>query len=1023
MKDSSNFLDKNNFISDKTNKFLKPNEDDSRDEINDANNSVEEKYELTLDNENILDEIDLKKIELSDEIERKEIEESDEKDDMASLLLNDGYYKSESQVLSIRSKINNDKEKTTMQDTAKKSYEKLGSKQSASGKNINSLKHEYGLGFSFQRWLRRLAFGGVVLAIIVIVFVSAATAWAVSQYNEAPNISEGNLFNIEESSVVYARDGKTKIFEFFENGKREYLNIEQIPEVMQLAVLALEDQYFYYNQDGIPWSNILGRVVDCVMAAGNNCAGGSGISQQLVKNVQDDRENTTERKVRELFTAIKLYQEGTNQDGKRVNKSDILELYLNWVPFSRNSFGVQAASKAYFGHEINARENAADPNSPLLLNPPKACYLAALVQRQSVFNLSINDPEGERFKEFTERKNACLEKLAGDDKNFSIRGDGKELYIKTQEELEYWKNLKVDFFTPKAEDPYPHFREYVQVEIVKFLNSIGLSEKDLYRRGLNIVTSIDPKIQRETEDVIKGSRPIINQSGGDNASAVVLDGPTGQIVAMVGSLDYFDDSIKGKNNIMLSAQQPGSSIKPYIYAMDFDKGYNPGTIIADTRTTFIDPQVNSQAFQPENYGNSYKGNISIRYALLNSKNIPAIKGALLGSGPGNANIKQGLSNFFNFTENIGLRYSCVEDSVKAKPNCETLPETGPNAQYASRCLAPTFIGACEIDGVTHATALNTLLQEGNLRTASPFISIIDKFGQELYTPDNRNKVYPNQDAKLNPLVAKQIANVMADQNRPEFGQFTRFFNIPNWQLASKTGTTNNNIDTWMVGGSPLYTTVVWAGRTDNKPMRRDTVASNLAAPIWQNIQKKLHADKKPVKFSTDGLIPVRMSGGKIVSSGGYSELLTQDQINIIKEFGTKVTNPKYEPKKENFYKGNNAKIIDSKFKEDPVVEESEENSSSQPSVSVSSSSSGPSSSSLKISTPASSSSTSIKLNGVQIGNTNSNEIEFSKDYILNEFNKNGASIDLNNELLTLTLETLNTDGTTNSYLYKDIKLY
>ena len=773
----------------------------------------------------------------------------------------------------------------------------VGKKSGLKAGSVKKLKVGVGFGSSIQRWLRKLAVTGVVVTIFVVLILSAATAWAINRYNEAPNISEGNLFNLKESSIVYARDGTTKIFEFFDTGKREYIPLEKVPEVMQLAILSLEDQNFYYNSDGIPWANIAGKVVDCGFSLGNDCAGASGILQQLVKNAQDDRENSFNRKTRELFTAIKLYQEGAKQDGKRVNKSDILELYLNQIPFSRYSFGVMMASRSYFGHDVDAKENPADPNSPYLLTPPKACYLAALVQQQSKFNNSINDKESPKFKEFEARKNSCLQKLAGDGRGFSIRGDGRPLFIQTDEELAKWTNLPIEFVSTKYEDPFPHFRGYVQNEIVKFLVANNLSKQDLYRRGLKIKTTIDPELQKKAEKTLLDARGAITKSGGDNGAAIILDGPTGEILSMVGSLDYNDESIQGKNNILLTPQQPGSSIKPYVYATALDRGFNPGTIIGDTDTTFTDPQINASPFRPRNYSRTFSGGRSIHYSLQNSLNIPAVKAGLLDSSEGNSNIVKGLDNFYNFSESAGVRFSCIDGAGTSTDKCESLPETGQEAQHRERCFAPVFIGGCELTALSHATGMNTLFQEGNLRTASPFISIVDRFGQELYNPNFRDKVYPQVDKKIKPEVAKQISWIMTDQNRREFGQYQPFFNIPDWKLAAKTGTTDGNRDTWMVGGSPLYTTVVWAGRTDNGEMNTDTTASNLAAPIWQSLQRVLHDGKKPVNFSTTGLKEVYLSASSGLQGGGNLELLSDEQIAKLKQYGSVVARPTYDPRK------------------------------------------------------------------------------------------------------------------------------
>ena len=762
--------------------------------------------------------------------------------------------------------------------------------------------------FTLQRIGRRLALSAVIFGIFGILFASAAFAWGINQYNNAPNISEQNLFNLKESSVVYARDGKTKIYEFVEYGRREYVKLEKIPEVMQLAILGLEDENYYYNNDAIPWKNLLGAVVECAKSGGGECRGGSGLIQQLVKNVTENKQGSIDRKIKELFTSIKLYNEGVKKDGNKLNRGDLLELYANWVSFGRAD-GVQQASKSFFGHAVDARENPEDPNSKLLLTPAKACYLAALVQLPGDFSQSVGKENSVEWKNFNIRKDACLYKLAGDGRAFSLRGEGKQILLDNAT-FEEAKNEKVVFVESKVEDPYPHFRGYVTDELKKFLLAINLNIDDIQTRGLKIITTIDPVIQKNAEEVIQGSKDKLLASGGDNAAGVVLDGPTGEIRAMVGSVDYNDKEIDGQVNILTSPQQPGSSIKPYVYASAFDKGFNPGTVILDTKTNFGTAGV---PYFPNNYAKDFRGAMSIHYALSNSRNIPAVKAGFLGSSAGNADDNEALNSFFGFTENIGLRFPC-DPSGDGKDACDSSPEFGKEAAYRKRCGVASFIGGCEIKPITHATGINTLLQEGNLRTASPFVSIIDKYGQELYTPDNRQKIYPQEDKKIKPEIARQIEYVMADQARPEFGQYQKYFTIPGWNLAAKTGTTDNNTDTFMVGGSPLYTTVIWAGRTDNKPMYTDTVASNLAAPIWQEIQVSLHKDKEVKDFKKDGLERVildRYTG--FFANYGNIEWLSADQIALLKEAGLKFSKPDYNPYNTNIFSTRSA-IIEKKIK-------------------------------------------------------------------------------------------------------------
>ncbi|NJK71425.1 MAG: transglycosylase domain-containing protein [Thermales bacterium] len=200
-------------------------------------------------------------------------------------------------------------------------------------------------------------------------------AWLITIWNNTPQIDSFN--EPIQSSIVYDRNGD-ELFKFFSEERREVVDIDRIPREMQLAIIALEDENFYYNESGIPWSNLVGASFKCFTRAGDNCRGASGLSQQLVKNITGDNQATVSRKVRELFTALKLNQEK--------NKQEILAMYLNQVPFGRNAYGIQEASKSYYGKDVSE------------LDIVQSCYLASFVQKPSTFSISLENQESDDFK-------------------------------------------------------------------------------------------------------------------------------------------------------------------------------------------------------------------------------------------------------------------------------------------------------------------------------------------------------------------------------------------------------------------------------------------------------------------------------------------------------------------------------------------------------------------------------------------------------------------------------------------------
>jgi membrane peptidoglycan carboxypeptidase len=831
-------------------------------------------------------------------------------------LLEQDNHKSTKSVLSGHTKIANEFTKSRLTAISSEENDKFGKKdKDVEVSSLSQLRQT--LGFSWKGFWHKIAIGAIVLGLLIIVVASGVAAIAIDKWNNTQSI-DTLISKPAESSVVYARDGKTELFKFYKDEKREVIKIADIPESMQLAVVAMEDENFFYNETGVPWSNLAGALGKCIATLGDECRGGSGLSQQLVKKVTGNDDRSLDRKITELFTAIKL-----NQD--KTNKYEILELYINWVPYGRSSFGVQEAAKSYFG------KNAKD------LDVVESCYLGSMFPQPEKFAVSLEsgeqNPDGTYVNSLREeleaRKNICLKKLH----TKQLKGTAFDVFIKTEEELntlikstgtlgrndaEYTairaaKNIP---FTPKPKSKFdtefPHFRDFVINELPK----LGLTESQLNTRGYKIITTLDPDKQREIEKIVKqGADEFVIPNGGDNASAVILDGPTGEIVAMVGSLGYDREDIQGKNNIMDGFRQPGSSIKPYVYATALSKGFNPGTVVVDAKTDF------GGGFSPGNYETGrYYGPVSLRKAIQGSLNLATVKTACIAAGEGattdSETCAKGITQVFDFGEQAGLRFPCYPptDNFNIKDSggefirkCDK-PETAFHA-YRDRCGLATAIGGCEVNGIAHATGINTLLQDGNLRTASPFISIKDSTGKEIYTGDNKQNAYPVQDKAIDPLIAKQMQNILSDYDarRYTFGSLAKNLELPEemCRVAAKTGTTDKFRDAWTVGGCSNYTSVLWVGRTDNKPMYQTASAGNAAAPIWKRMmvyleQDALNKNQKPKPFNTDGLIETRING--------QSEVITPLQKQKLDEANKRFAQNDYNPNKHNIFDNRSAVI-------------------------------------------------------------------------------------------------------------------
>ena len=707
-----------------------------------------------------------------------------------------------------------------------------------------------------------------VFLIIGFVLVATSLALFIDLWTGSPSLAT-ILKQPIQSSVVYARDGQTKIYEFFKEERREFVPISRIPKIMQLAVISLEDENFYKNEQGIPWKNMVGAMQKCLISGGDSCRGGSGLSQQLVKVMTNQKDNSVDRKVKELITAIKLNQEK--------NHTDLLEAYLNWVSFGRNAYGAEQASRAYFGRSIDEKNG-----DKFALTPPEACFLAAMIQSPGKYPEGIGKPDSQAWKDLLERKNSCLYKLRtldlpvdddgtiakwiSSDTELKRLQDQKAQVAENSRAKELRDGNKIAFVTSRIEDPFPHFREYITNELKK---TIG--EKNLYEGGLKIITTLDPVLQKKVEKTIADSEAGLNSVYASNAGSIVMDGPTGQILAMVGSIDYNRNDIDGKVNITTSPRQPGSSIKPFVYASMWSNGYSPSTILKDA-------PINWEGYAPKNFSGNFNGPVSTHYALQNSLNIPAVKALLLGTQEKSNNGWQAdpfsrnemvLNGLFNLAEKSGLNFPCIPSGDGASV-CNN-PEQSKTA-YRNRCFVSSALGGCEVTMISHATGFNTLLQEGNLRTATPFVSIIGKnnVGTEVdFYQSYQGQFYPDVNAVIDPAVARQTANVMSDYDTRarEFGnlRFNLELNDKKWRVAAKTGTSNGPKDFWVMGGSPYYTVGLWAGRNDNQNMSQDASASRVTGSIWHDIMETVHKDKPVKNFSTEGLKSVK------------GELLTQKQ--------------------------------------------------------------------------------------------------------------------------------------------------
>ncbi len=431
-------------------------------------------------------------------------------------------------------------------------------------------------------WLFRLTAAGVLLVAFLFIYYSRSLP--------DPNRLLGR--NVPESTKIYDRGGGL-LYEIHGEFKRTLIGLDQVPDDVQNATIAIEDRNFY-NHGGISITGLI-RSVLVDISRGRKDQGGSTITQQFVKNAVLTRDKSFLRKVKEIILSIEIEA--------RFSKEDILKLYLNEIPYGRNAYGIEAAAQTYFS------KSAKD------LTLAESAYLAALPQAPTYYS-----PSGPNFEALQGRQHAVLQ---------AMKDQG---YI-NEERYQEALNEKVTFLPVTNSITAPHFVMYVQDYLAEKYGELTLEQG-----GLKVYTTLDPELQKSAEEAVRtGADKNATRYNAHNAALVAVDPKTGQILAMVGGKDYFGESTpagctSGKNctfdpnvNVATSPKQPGSSFKPYVYVTAFDKEfkYSPASLLVDVTTNF--GNFGGKDYIPHNYNGQSHGPLSMRSALAGSLNVPAVK--------------------------------------------------------------------------------------------------------------------------------------------------------------------------------------------------------------------------------------------------------------------------------------------------------------------------------------------------------------------------------------------------------------
>ena len=596
---------------------------------------------------------------------------------------------------------------------------------------------------------------------------------------------------------IYDREGKALLYQIFNEEKRSLISLDQMPDYLKKAAIAAEDSNFY-SHFGLDFRGILRAVIKNIRSR-EPIFGGSTISQQLIRSSLLSREKTVSRKIKEIILTLELE--------RRYSKDQILEFYLNQVPFGSNAYGVEAAAQTYF------------KKPALELSLAQAVLLVSLIKAPSYLS-----PYGDHRDDLLARKDYILGKMAS----------GGHI---PKEEAETAKAELLEFAEIRHEIKAPHFTIYVKQYLEENYSPYFLKEK-----GLKVYTSLDWDLQTLAEKFVKEGVVRNKNYNANNAALTAINPRSGEVLALVGSADYFEEpfpegcspgldcQFEPSVNIALYGQgrQPGSAFKPFAYALAFKKGLSPETWAWDVKTEF-NPDCPSLAdqekdqygldcYHPKNYDEKFRGQITLRNALAQSVNVPSVKVLYLA----------GLDETIALVKDMGIT---------------TL--NNPSSWYGLSLV----LGGGEVKLLDMVSAYGVFAADG-LKTPPVFVLRIED-SQGNVIEENKK----TQKRILEPQVARLINDVLSDNEArsPLFGPYSSLY-FPGYKVAAKTGTTQNYKDAWTIGYTNSIAAGVWAGNNDGTVIKEKPGVA-LAAPIWHKFMEKALEKYPPQEFTKPEITP------------------------------------------------------------------------------------------------------------------------------------------------------------------------
>lgn len=617
--------------------------------------------------------------------------------------------------------------------------------------------------YDIKKKIKHIQWKKMILGACAALFIIIGGGLVWASLLKLPDISTFEARKIANSSKITDRTGEIVLYDINQSVRRNEIPLEQMGTNIQNAVISIEDTHFY-EHNGIRPTSIMRATLGVLTTGSFSKGGGSTITQQIIKNTLLNTDKSLTRKIKEWVLAVRLE--------RHFSKEQILQIYLNDAPFGSTIYGVEEASSAFYSKHASE------------LSIAESAYLAAMLPAPSYYS-----PFGNHKDRLTNRKDLVLSKMF-------------EYGRITQEEYDSAKAQEVVFNQAASNSiKAPHF----VFSILDYLQE-KYGEDVMETGGYTIKTTLDYDLQLAAEKSVTDHAET-NQKNyrASNSALTAVDPKTGQILAMVGSKDYFAKDIDGAFNVATAQRQPGSSFKPFVYATAFEKGYTPETILFDVATEFsTNCTANSSpksgytekdCYHPSNFDDKFKGPMQLRNALAESRNIPAVKLLYL----------------------VG-----VEDAVKTAHDLGITSLNDPKELGLSLVL-----GGGEVSLLEMTTAYGVFANNGVRNPSTGILEVLDRKGDivEQYEESSSEVIEKNIALTLTDVLADPVART------PTFGSS---ITIPN--VAVKTGTTNDNKDAWIIGYSSSIAAGVWSGNNDNKSMAGG--GSGVSGPIWKQFMEE-----------------------------------------------------------------------------------------------------------------------------------------------------------------------------------------